>query len=285
MPDLNPHQLRRACDRVAPGYDAADFLCAEVRQRLLDRLDLVSIEPLHILDLGCGTGAATQMLNQRYPQAQVTGLDWSEKMLAIARAGGTSVVCADSHELPCPDASFDLVVSNLMLPACSDYERIFCEVRRVLRTPGLFLFSTLGPDSLKEIRRAWAKVDRYPHVHDHDDMHLLGDAVVRAGFREPVMDVEMLTIRYGETDAMIRDLRAMAATNFSQRRRRGLTTPGNWNRAITALESGRDTDGKLPFTAEVITGQAWTGDPGIGVPLEDGEARFPLSQLRRSRLT
>lgn len=279
MHELDQTQLRQACDQVASTYDAADFFCAEIRARLFERLDFVTLQPHSLLDLGAGTAASASQLRTRFTDALVIELDWSEAMLA-GTDRTSARFCADSHRLPLADASIDIIVSNLMLPGCAAPEIVFSEARRVLRNPGLFLFSTLGPDTLKEIRRAWSRVDNAPHVHTFADMHNIGDALVKAGFREPVMDVETLTVTYAENDKLFADLRAVAGTNFSRERRRGLTSPRQWARFINELDTARDSAGRLAVSLEVVTGQAWTGNPDIGVPLEDGEARFPLSRLR-----
>ena len=201
-------------------------------------------------------------------------------MLAANARAPNHRLCADAALLPLADQSVDIIVSNLMLQNCADTEAVFREARRILRAPGLFLFSTLGPDTLKELRRAWARIDRQPHVHDHDDMHILGNMLVGAGFREPVMDVEMLTINYSAFDSLLSDLRALAANNFARDRARGLLTPRRRDQFLTELEDCRTGDGKLPATVELITGQAWTGAPNRGVPLEDGVAHFPISRLK-----
>lgn len=279
MHELDQTQLRRANDRIAPRYDEADFFCAEVRSRLFERLDFMSLQPDKVLDLGAGTGALASELRARYPAALTIELDWSEAMLTTGNRSNAGL-CADGHRLPLADGSIDIIVSNLMLPGCAAPETVFSEARRVLRNPGLFLFSTLGPDSLKELRRAWSQVDDAPHVHSFADMHNIGDALVKAGFREPVMDVEKLTITYAEVSKLVTDLRAVAATNFLRARRRGLTSPRYWARFISALNATKDATGRLPVSLEVVTGQAWTGNPDIGVPLQDGEAHFPLSQLK-----
>ncbi len=156
---------------------------------------------------------------------------------AAGRADSRSV-CADSHRLPFADASVDIIVSNLMVPGCADPVAVFREARRVLRTPGLLLFSTLGPDTLKEVRRAWPADDPHPHVHAFADMHNIGDALVGAGFREPVMDVEMLTVNYREVRRLVTDLRAVAATNQLAARRRSLTGTGRW-RELCGKSRGR----------------------------------------------
>jgi malonyl-CoA O-methyltransferase len=279
MHELDQIQLRRAYDRVASTYDEADFFCTEIRGRLFERLDFISLQPKTVLDLGAGTGAAARQLQTRFADTLIIELDGSEAMLANSDKMGTEI-CADSHCLPLADASVDIVISNLMLPACAVPEMVFSEARRVLRNPGLFLFSTLGPDTLMEIRRAWSQVDDAPHVHTFADMHNIGDALVKAGFREPVMDTERLTVTYADVDKLIADLRAVAGTNFAAQRRRGLTSPRHWARFIDKLYATRDSAGRFAVSLEVVTGQAWTGNPEIGVPLRDGEARFPLSQLK-----
>ena len=283
MSDIDQHSLRRAQAKVAAGYADADFFCAEVNTRLLERLALFSLQPERILDLGAGTGIATGPLRAAYPEAELVQLDWSLPMLSGRRQNTAQRICADSHALPFADASFAMAVSNMMLPGCADPEQVFREVRRVLTVPGVFLFSTLGPDTLKELRRAWARVDSFTHVHEFADMHNVGDALVRAGFVDPVMDVEKLTVRYTGIDALVRDLRGIAATNLSRARNPGLTTPGRWQQMLAALDSARNADGKLEITLEIVTGQAWTNPPGRGVTMADGEARFPLSRLNRQR--
>jgi len=280
MHELDQTLQRRAYDRVAPGYDTTDFFNAEVRARLAERFDLITLEPAVVLNLGSGTGAGTRELRARYPEALIIDLDWSEGMLA-ASSQTASDVCADSHKLPLTDNSVDLILSNMMLPDCADPMQVFSEARRVLRTPGLFIFTTLGPDTLREVRAAWSRVDDHPHVHVFADMHNVGDALVHAGFREPVMDVATLTINYQNERRLAEDLRAVAATNTDTNRRRSLTAPRRWQGFVSELKNNRNAAGKIPVTMEVITGQAWTGEPDRGVPLSDGEASFPVSRLKR----
>ncbi len=279
MHELDQTLLRASCDQIAPGYDDADFFCAEVRARLLERLGLISLTPDNILDLGTGTGTTVAQLRTHFPAALIVGLDWSMNMLC---SGSTieAPICADAHQLPLADTSVDIVISNMMLPGCADHEQVFREARRVLRNPGLFLFSTLGPDTLIELRYAWSKVDPLPHVHAFADMHNIGDLLVQAGFREPVMDVENLTVNYSDVTKLIDDLRGVAATNKLRERRRGLTTPRLWQRMLQELEVTRNTQGKLRTSVEVIIGQAWTGQADTGVAMHDGEASFPLSRLK-----
>jgi malonyl-CoA O-methyltransferase len=280
---LNPtdRKLRAANDAVAAQFNEVDFFCAEVRTRLAERLDLFRLAPSIILDLGASTGLATKRLKQRFPAAQVIELDLSLDMLRQPETMPRAAVCADAHQLPFADASIDMVFANLLLPGSQAPEQLFTEVRRVLKHPGLFLFSSLGPDTLKEVRRAWRVVDQFDHVHPFADMHNVGDALVKAGFADPVLDVEMLKINYRGVAQLVSDLRAVAATNHWPTRSRGLTSPRRWQHFTEALQ--RDSEGRIPVSFEIVCGQAWSGIPARGVKLEDGVASFPVSQLRRNQ--
>jgi malonyl-CoA O-methyltransferase len=281
MQNRTDPELRSANDAIASNFNATDFFCAEVRERLGERLNLFSFEPAVIADLGASTGLATPLLKQRFPDAEVIEIDFSEQMLRQPGPAGRTCLCADVHRLPLAEASVDMVFSNLLLPASPDPERLFDEVRRVLRHPGLFLFSTLGPDTLKEVRKAWRKVDRFAHVHEFADMHNIGDALVKAGFADPVLDVELLTINYSNIARLVRDLRATAGTNRQPERPRGLVTQQRWERFADGLV--RDEQQRIPISFEIVCGQAWSGVPASGVKMTDGEARFPVSSLLKNQ--
>lgn len=281
MLDSAQQSMRRVFDNVAEDFDTQDFFCAEIRERLSERLDLITLEPDNIVDLGTATGRAFDQLQLRFPDSRVIELDWSLNMLDCGTRSERDRVCADAHQLPFADASIDIIFSNLLLPGCADPEQIFSEARRVLRHPGLFLFSTLGPDTLKQIQRAWATVDDFAHVTKQADMHNVGDALVKAGFRDPVMDVEMLTINYRDVSKLITDLRAAGAVNRAANRNPGLTTPRQWKRFSANL--GQQETGRFSVNFEVVCGQAWTGPDDTGVQMEDGVAHFPLSRLRQFR--
>jgi malonyl-CoA O-methyltransferase len=287
---IERREVRRAFGRAASDYDAAAELQQRVRGELLERLDLVRIEPAAVLDLGTGTGHAALGLKRRYPKAQVVALDLAESMLHEAGRRQTLLrrfrrVCADAACLPFRSGSFDIVFSNLMLQWCNEPDRVFAECRRVLRPGGLLSFATFGPDTLIELRRAWAAVDDHVHVSRFIDMHDLGDALVRAGLAEPVMDVERHVLEYVEVRELMRELKAIGAHNASVGRSRGLTGKGALARMIAAYETFR-RDGRLPATYEVVFGHAWapvTEPRSRRAPT--GETRVPISQLggRRER--
>jgi malonyl-CoA O-methyltransferase len=247
--------VRQSFDRAATGYDAVAVLQREVQSRLLERLDLINFTPAAILDAGAGTGNGVRALAERYPEAEVLALDVAEGMLATIPSD-QSRLCGDIEALPLQDGRFDLVWSNLAVQWLSDPDRGFGELRRVLNERGMLLFSTFGPDTLHELRAAWSAVDDFNHVNHFIDMHDLGDALVRAGFAEPVMDVERLTLTYEDIGGLLRDLKGLGAHNVTAGRPRGLTGRARLNKLKAAYEHWR-TDGRLPATWEVVYGTAW----------------------------
>ena len=264
--ELDRAAIRRSFDRAAAGYDKCAVLQAEVRRELLARLDYVTLEPEVIVDVGCGTGHAVQALAARYPSAQVIALDLAEGMLHEAgRHGCTLRVCGDASRLPLREASVDLLFSSLTLQWCADLDAVFAGFRRVLRPRGLLNFATFGPDTLSELRAAWAEADHGAHVSRFVDMHDLGDGLVRAGLAEPVLDVERFTLTYGDVFGLMRDLKDIGAHNAAAGRARGLTGRGRLRAMQAAYERYR-RDGVLPATYEVVFGQAWgpAGKPERG---------------------
>lgn len=284
---VDPAKVRSSFDRASASYDSAAVLQARVRAELLDRLSLVKVEPQVVLDLGCGTGQAAYELKRRYKRALVVASDVAPGMLKEARRhirlfSRFERVCADAAALPFAESSLDLVFSNLMLQWCNDLDEVLGEIRRVLKPGGFFTFTTFGPDTLKELRAAWATVDSYNHVNRFLDMHDIGDALTRAGFTEPVLDVERIEVTYNDVLSLMRDLKAIGAHNVTQGRSRGLTGRARLQGMIAAYETFR-RDGRLPATHEVIFGAAW-GAPAhlrAGSPMVAGEARVPLSTIRR----
>jgi malonyl-CoA O-methyltransferase len=260
---------RRAFDRAAGRYDSAAALQQEVGRRLLEHLEGITIQPRRIVDLGCATGAHLESLGRRYPQAKVIGVDVSSAMLAQARrrapwwrrfaGGGPALARADAEKLPLAPASCDFIFSNLTLHWC-DPPAYFAQAASVLSTGGLLLFSTFGPDTLKELRAAFAAVDEAPHVHSFIDMHDLGDALVHAGFGDPVMEMENITVEYRDVASIARELRDTGGVNAWPGRQRGLMTPAHWKRMTDGYERFR-RDGALPATCEIVYGHAWKAAP------------------------
>ena len=285
---LDKARVRASFDRAAKSYDAAAVLQKLVREEMLSRLDLVSLKPENILDAGCGTGHASKALIQKYPKAQVVSLDLAMGMLHKTQLINTSftqrikqgfglnkqhLLCADIEQLPLADASLDMVWSNLAIQWCNDLDAAFTDIHRVLRTDGLLIFSTLGPDTLKELRAASSMDREHVHVSRFIDMHDIGDALVRAGFSAPVLDVERITLTYNDVMAVMRDLKSIGAHNAADGRSRSLQGRG-FLKQLTANYERYRKDGKLPATFEVVYGHAWkpVARPKTKIDLEAGFA-------------
>lgn len=269
--EIDKRQVRRSFSRAAADYDSAAVLQREVCSRMLERLDYVKLQPSRILDVGSGTGWGTRQLAQRYPAAQIVALDIAIGMLQNARGhsswwqklfGGAKLgyVCADVEALPLPANSVELVWSNLALQWCNDLPATFAGLHRVLKVDGLLMFSTFGPDTLKELRQAFHGVDGHNHLNRFADMHDIGDMLTRSGFAEPVMDMECLTLTYDDVRGVLYDLKRIGAHNATGGRGQGLMGKQAWARLLDNYEKLR-RDGKLPATYEVVYGHAWKAQP------------------------
>lgn len=259
---LDQNAVRKRFEGAAGQYDQAAFVQEEVQRRLLERLELTKISPERILDLGTGTGRALKPLNRSYRKAELVALDLALPMLKRAkrrkpRFRRTSFVVGDVAQMPLSDDSIDLVFSNLTLQWVNDPVSAFRELRRMMRDRCLFLFSTFGPDTLRELRTAWSQLDTYPHVNSFYDMHDIGDALVASGFVEPVMDVEYLTVTYAQLRDLLVDIKTIGANTIIGERQRGLMTPRRFRALESAYESFR-REAKLPATYEIVYGTAWT---------------------------
>jgi malonyl-CoA O-methyltransferase len=302
--DLDRSSIRRQFDRRAAGADPGDFLLREVERRMFERLDLVKLQPARVLDVGSGLGDGVRRLRSRWPQADAIGVDLSPRRAARAAAidrppsagwaaglarrlsgrgaGATAplgrYVAGDAHRLPIASDSVDLVWSNLAFHWFDDVPAAIAEWYRVLRTGGLLMFSALGVDSLAELRAAGLRMPALPDLHD------VGDALVGAGFAEPVMDAERLAVTWRDAARLLADLRALGG-DARRGRARGLATPAARERALADLASrlrGADPSAPMSVGFELVYGHAWVGErkrlPGGWAPVEFRPAR---SEARR----
>ena len=277
---LNLRDVRRRFDRAASGFDAVDFVHSATREGLLTRLAPMLIDAKTIVDLGCATGAGTRALSKQFRRAHIISIDLSQQMLRQAQHkrsffGRRSVIQANAAALPLAAHSVDLVFANLLLPWISDPAILFTEIARVLRNEGLFIFSTLGPDSLRELRQAWQGVSDDAHVNRFLDMHDIGDAAVRSGLRDPVLDVDRLRVSYEKPEAFFADLTALGGRNSLQNRPRSLTGKARFGAMTDAL-----TDpGALAFDLELVYGHCW----GSGAVPTGGEVRVDAIEIGRRK--
>ena len=293
QPAATPRVVRQF-RRAAPTFDAHAAVFEDVGARLRERLDLLAVTPRRVLDLGCRSGYQLGSLRERYPGAEIVGVDpapappveppssWPAWLRR--RPPPAPRVAADPHRLPFADASFDIVVSNLLLPWCHAPHGVFAEVARVLAGGGVFLFTSAGPDTLREYRALWARIDAHLHGFGLIDMHELGDALLGAGFAAPVLDRDDIRVDYPSIDALQEELLRVGAGNVALGRRAGLMSP-SVRRTLRAA-SGASADGapgRFPVTLELVQGHAWKGESEVPRRGPAGEQYVPLDSLRGSR--
>ena len=255
---MEPDLIREYFDRLAERYDSHAALEQEVAARLLERTVFNRLAPARILDLGCGTGTASAALKKQFRQAQVIGLDSSALMLKQLKQKSRllkplKAICADATALPLAAQSLDMVFSSLVNHWLDDPAALFTEMRRVLRPEGMLMFATLGPQSLNELGSVWSGLDAAVQLEVFPDLMELGDALFAAGFREPVMDTERITLQYPDLKSMMLELEATGAS---------LLVSGweKWESAHEQLAEGFEAlliDGKYPITFEIVYGLAF----------------------------
>jgi len=285
LPQLFPQELtqqtRQHFQRQAAHYEQTAVVQQTIAKRLLARLCYLRMQPERVVDLGCGTGFVSAGLLQRYKKAHVISMDSAPAMLTYTRRQGgwwrkPTVIAADATQLPLQDQSIDMVLSNVMLPYCADWAAVFAEVMRVLRPEGVFMFTALGPDSLQEWRQSWqqgagASTDM---AHYLRDMHDMGDELLAAGFRDPVMDREVLTLTYRHWSDLLRELRHSGVRAMARHAPIKPLTRQTVKAVQHAYAQQRQADGLYPLSLEVVYGQAWApiiqsqGKPARYIPIQ-----------------
>lgn len=262
---IDKNWLSNSFSKSAATYNQVSVLQKEVASRLIERLDLMTMVPESVLDLGSGTGFCSEKLLARYPKANLYSVDIAQGMLTYARSQKSwfskfrqkqHFICGDAEALPLKKNTVDMAVSSLALQWCFNQNAVFENLYRVLKPGGLLMFSTLGPDTLKELRQSWAVVDDKSHVSGFYDMHDVGDALIRAGFADPVMDVEHIQLTYDNVSDLMKDLKALGSRNAVSGRSRALTGKQKFKGMVQAYEQFRKDD-RLPATYEVVYGHAW----------------------------
>ena len=289
----NKQQVTQSFAAAAASYDKVAVLQRQTADELLDRLSFVKLQPSLILDLGTGTGRNLALLHQRYPNARLLAMDIAMGMLQQAKkrfrhdlglrrwlpgATALGLFTGDAEQIPLADNSVDLVFANLSLQWCEP-RQVFKEIQRVLAPGGLLVYTSLGPETLTELRQAWATVDDYPHVNVFYDVLDIGNAMTAAGLQDCVLDVEPYTLQYPDAMMIMRDLKTLGAHNVNDGRRRGLTGKRALKQVIAAYEGFRQHK-QLPVSYEVIFGHAWKLPSAMSVA-DDGSVRIPLGEIKR----
>ncbi len=253
-------QIKIAFNAAADRYHQMAVLQKEIARRVNEKLNVIATQPAVIIELGAGTGLLSQHLKTRYPKAQLICLDFAK--FALAHNSATHKICADAYQLPFRDQSADVIISSLMMQWCPDLDTLLQESFRVLKNDGLLLFSTFGPDTLKELKKSWAALDNQAHVNHFSDMHIIGDKLLQTGFQNPVMEMEILTLTYQNVIDLMRDLKSIGAQTVNNRAKT-LTGKTKFQQMIQFYECYRK-DGKLPATYEVIYGHTWKKTAEMG---------------------
>jgi malonyl-CoA O-methyltransferase len=277
--DASIQTVQRQFDARAARFPHHDAIVREVAARMLQRLSCMRHPTARLLDLGCGRGACRSSLQRQFPGAQWLGIDLAPAMLRAApddiawrqRLGnwlgrgrgasrGAMRVCASAERLPLADASIDLVFSNLMLHWHPAPHEAIAEIARVLRTGGLVMFSSFGPDTWKELRSACQATLADARPMPFVDMHDFGDMLVSAGFEAPVMEAENVRLTFGSAHALLAEARALGG-NPRADRARGLPSGSRARSLLQALQATADPQGRIALSFEIAIGHGWKAPP------------------------
>ncbi len=288
---LNKQRISKDFSKAADTYDAAAIVQQEICDRALERLQMLKLEPSTILDIGSGTGRSVRGLQAQFPNSHVIASDVAMPMLLHTNQmqpplqQTASIICCEAEHLPVKDESVDLVFSTSTFQWCEDLNQVFIECARILKQDGALVFTTFGPDTLKELRQSWAQVDQHDHVHWFIDMHHIGDLLLANHYADPVVDMEIITIEYKQARQLLRDLKdtgsrgkfGIEEDNFSN----GLMGKKKFQQFEAAYEHHRQQNGLLPASYEVIYGYARklsTNKDKMVV----SEVRIPINQIKCS---
>lgn len=265
---IHKSEIARAFGIASHTYDKHAFVQQEIGSRLLERLSLIKNTPHTIVDIGAGTGFLTEQIQKKYPKSKIIGIDLAPQMIEFAKQKQSwqffknkpHYLCADAENLPFASASVDLIFSNFTFQWCDNLEHVFAECKRVLKPNGMLFFSTLGPQTLFELRESFARVDHYTHVNSFIDMHDIGDLLLNTRLSDPVVDMEMVTVTYTQVKALLKDLKATGAHHIrhcdTHQRPQGCTPTNSLFKMFKAYETFKQADNLYPATFEIIYGHA-----------------------------
>ncbi len=290
---MNKIDIARSFSLAAKTYDKHAFVQQEIGNRLLERLDYLKQKPQIILDVGAGTGRHTRALQQKFPQSIIIGIDLAQGMAQFAKSkqpwqfwkSAPHYLCADAENLPLANHSVDLIFSNFTLQWCTDVQLAFAEFKRILKPNGMIFFSTLGPNTLHELKSSFATVDSHTHVNEFIDMHDIGDHLLNLRFGDPVIDMEMITIHYQDVKSLLKDLKGTGAHNVNKQRPTGCLPKQHYLQMVAAYNAFKQPSGCIPASYEVIYGHAWQQQPSHLYPEDsEGVVRIPADKIPRLAL-
>lgn len=277
------NEICKSFNKHAHEYEQAAKIQSEIGRRMFERLDYLKINPARILDLGCGTGEFSRQLKQRYPKAQIVGFDIAAHMLLQAKNKQSwrrkwPLVNGDMMSMPFASGIFDLVFSNQVIHWSDSIMTLFGELNRVMSVNGCLMFTTLGPDTFKELRQAWS-LDEHAHANEFSDMHDIGDWLLQEQFLQPVIDMEVLTVQYDSLAKLLQALKAQGVRNINGQRKQGLTGKKSWQQFARNYAEQAGQNGKYRLSYEVVYGHAWKGE--LRKTDKGSETLIPVSAIRR----
>ena len=256
---IQQNHVRMRFDKCVELFNDHDFFHEYCRKNLFERLAPIKINPKIILNIGSATGSGSNLLSKNYKDSQIFNIDLSFGMLKqslLKKNKKIKHIQAEASVLPFNDNSIDLIFSNLCMPWLNDLPFFFREIRRVTKKNGLFIFSTLGPDSLLALKKAWAEIDNFSHINNYIDMHIIGDQLMNAGLLDPVLDSERMIIKYDNISSIERDLTCTGARNALTAREGSLTGKKKYEQFRKKIFPCNTND-KLDIEMEIIYGHAW----------------------------
>ena len=250
-------KILKSFDAKSSSYDEYSFVQKEVSERMIKRLKFLKSKPLNILDIGCGTGYLSNLISRHLPNSNIVCMDFSYEMVSQCKNKNIKLepLVADAEYMPFKTSTFDLVISSFTLHWCQQIDKIFSDIFRILKNNGNFMFTTVGPDTLKELRDAYKLIDNYEHINTFDDMHTYGDILLSSGFHDPVMDVERLIIEYKNFNEVLQSLRKTGASTVIYNKSKFTAKKSLKN--LERYYKKNNKNGLFPVTYEMIYGVAW----------------------------
>ncbi len=253
---LDKARIKRSFAAASDTYDAVAELQRTVGRELLQAIDTTHLTGT-LLDLGCGTGFLTGELLARSRYESMIALDIALPMLQAAQGKlvdqpNINYICADAEHLPLGGQRIDAVLSNLALQWCRNLDAVFTDIKRVLKPEGQLVFSTFGPQTLHELKSAWATVDHYSHVNEFYSEAQLKHFLLQAGFKNSQVKSTVYISRYESVWTLMQELKHLGAQHVVAGRNKKLTTQTAMQKMITAYETQKVSD-QIPATFEVIS--------------------------------
>ena len=250
-------RIRQAFNTKASSYDEYSVAQREVGRRMIERLDLLKFKPSNILDLGSGTGYLAELLLSKFPTSNITCLDLAENMLLECREKipNSNLIVSDIESMPFKPESFDLIISSFTLHWCEEIEKIFYDVRKSLKNDGIFMFTTVGPNTLRELQKAYTYIDIEQHVNSFTDMHMYGDSLLKCGFDDPVMDMEEIIVEYSSFRGVLNSLKKTGANTVIGQESSYISKKSYIE--LSNVYPKNEGNGKFPVTYEMIYGMSW----------------------------